>query len=67
MRKVLLSLAAFVALVAPQVAVAQTRWDYCRPIAHGTVCVAKAQKVTRIVCDEGYQPQFGRVPRCVVL
>lgn len=67
MRKLLLSLAAFVALAAPQAVSAQTRWDYCRPIVHGTVCVVRATKVTRIVCDEGYQPQFGRVPRCVVL
>lgn len=51
----------------PLVANAQTRWDYCKAIPHGTVCVARAQRVTQIVCDWGYQPQFGRVSRCVAM
>lgn len=66
--KVLVLVAAVLAvLFAAQTANAQTRWDYCRPIVHGVVCVARIQRVTKITCDEGYQPQFGRVPRCVVL
>lgn len=65
--KVLVLVAAVLALFAAQTANAQTRWDYCRPIVHGVVCVARAQRVTKITCDEGYQPQFGRVPRCVPL
>ena len=51
----------------PLVVNAQTRWDYCKAIPHGTVCVAKAQKTTRITCDWGWQPQFGRTPRCIPL
>ena len=53
-------------LAGPGVASGQS-WDRCWKIPHGQVCVARAQKVTRIVCDWGYQPRFGRVHRCVPL
>lgn len=54
-------------LVQPAPASAQARWDYCYRIPHGRVCVARATKVTQITCDWGYQPQFGRAPRCITL
>ena len=61
-----LLIAAFLILW-PLVAGAQTRWDYCYLIPHGTVCVAKAQKVKKITCDWGYQPRFDKTPRCVAM
>lgn len=51
----------------PLVVNAQTRWDYCRQISHGTVCVARVQRVTQITCDWGWQPRFTPVPRCVAM
>ena len=60
-----LLIAAFLILW-PLVAGAQT-WDRCWRISHGQVCIARAQRITRITCDWGWQPQFTPVPRCVVL
>ena len=60
-------LAAMLLLASTGSASAQTRWDRCYEIPHGTVCVARAAKVTRITCDWGWQPQFGRTPRCIAL
>lgn len=51
----------------PLVANAQTRWDYCRQISHGTVCVNRVQRVTQITCEWGWQPRFTPVPRCVAM
>jgi len=51
----------------PLVVNAQTRWDYCKAIPHGTVCVNRVLKMTQITCEWGYQPQFGRINRCVPL
>jgi hypothetical protein len=66
--QVILSILIALALwLLPAGAGSQTRWDYCKPIPHGTVCVNRAAKVTQITCDWGYQPRFGRIPRCVSL
>ena len=61
-----LSLAIATLVAVADAASAQT-WDRCWRIPHGTVCVARAAKVTRIACDWGYQPRFGQPPRCVAL
>lgn len=61
------ALVAIFLLCYPLVANAQTRWDYCRAIPHGTVCVNRTAKVVQITCDWGYQPRFGRINRCVAM
>lgn len=61
-----LSLAIATLVAVADAASAQT-WDRCWRIPHGTVCVLRAQRITQITCNWGYQPQFGRVPRCVPL
>jgi hypothetical protein len=63
----LAALAVAVLLASPTPAAAQTKWDRCWRIPHGSVCVNQAQRVTRITCDWGYQPQFGRINRCVAM
>jgi vancomycin permeability regulator SanA len=62
----LLAAMLLLAVLLPSGASAQT-WDRCWRIPHGQVCVARAAKITRITCDWGWQPQFGRVPRCIAL
>lgn len=62
----LLAVAVAVAVLLPGVASAQS-WDRCWKIPHGQVCVARAQRITRITCDWGYQPRFGVVNRCVAM
>jgi len=59
-------LAVAVLLASPAPASAQT-WDRCWRIPHGQVCVARAQKITRIICDWGWQPRFSQPPRCIPL
>jgi hypothetical protein len=63
---VLVVLIALTLLLAPATANAQ-QWDRCYPVPHGTVCIQNYPKVVQITCDWGYQPRFGRIPRCVVL
>jgi hypothetical protein len=60
-------LAVAVLLLAEPVEASGQSWDRCWRIPHGTVCVARAAKITRIACDWGYQPRFGQPPRCVAL
>lgn len=62
----LLAVLAVAVLLLPDQASGQS-WDRCWRIPHGTVCVARAAKITRITCDWGWQPQFGRTPRCVAM
>ena len=62
----LLAAMLLLAVLLPSVASAQT-WDRCWRIPHGTVCVLRAQRITQISCDWGWQPQFGRTPRCIAL
>lgn len=66
MKRIIITLALLAMLLAPQAANAQT-WDRCYSIPHGQVCVAQAQKVTRITCDWGLQPRFSKPPRCVAM
>lgn len=66
MKRIIITLALLATLAAPQAANAQT-WDRCYRIPHGQVCVAQAQKITRIVCDWGWQPRFSKPPRCVAM
>lgn len=65
MKRIIITLA-LLAMLLPSVANGQT-WDRCWRIPHGTVCVLRAQRITQIVCDWGWQPQFARTPRCIAI
>ena len=66
MKRIIITLALLAMLLAPQAANAQT-WDRCWRIPHGSVCVLRAQRITQIVCDWGWQPRFSKPPRCVAM
>lgn len=63
----LLAVLAVAVLLASTGSASGQSWDRCWRIPHGTVCVLRAQRITQIVCDWGWQPQFARTPRCIAI
>lgn len=63
----LLAVLAVAVLLASTGSASGQSWDRCWRIPHGTVCVLRAQRITQIVCDWGWQPRFSQPPRCIAL